>query len=146
MYLRSLIQGVNLSLSWKRVLSSRGPSYRKHERKGHPAPKEPSGSRKQHKHSSEGMQRWPGDESGWQTELAASQRAAGAIWGSCITSVIHPAIYHAEGIRGPSLMWSSTRTGVFKHAPNKIFLGCVEPWSLCSLEVSHQLDKCGSAA
>lgn len=57
-----------------------------------------------------------------------------------------PAIYHADVIRGPSPMWSSTKTSVFKRAPNKIFLGCSEPWSLCSLEVSHQLDKCGSAA
>lgn len=66
---------------------------------------------------------WPEDESGWQTELAASQRAAGTPWGSCITSVIHPAIYHADEIRGPPLMWSSARTSVFKRAPNKKFLG-----------------------
>lgn len=33
------------------------------------------------------------------------------------------AIYHAEVIRGPSPMWSSTKTSVLKRAPNKIFLG-----------------------
>lgn len=82
-----------------------------------PGPRGAIGIRKQHKRSSEG----PEEQSVRLEELATSQRAAGPTPGSPIHSPLLS--MQTRVMWGPSPVWSSTKTGVFKRAPNKIFLG-----------------------